>query len=1088
MAAWTRELRPLAEQLCVHVNSSRQGNAVDRLPLSQEELCVRVNRVVGLLGSHLFVDCVPQDVQTQTRALATKFRVHSLDDRAEKLLQLAQGCDYQVLKLLLELATSPTSATDEEAAVDQDSQMEWNAVLQQEKLRQEKQKRMEAQIREELYQIAAHGEWYQAWDNSEDESNGEMNSDDDWAAMDSERVARTAQCSAKSLREDVEDQDCMKQNDAASTSLDPAGSDAAVDEREQLEDLEEDAALLDEILCRYHPEVTLQDVRMVAGDPTCELDTRAPVSFTLERPWLLCEAVVKSASSRRPAASEFLPRRLIHEKSAVNMVFEALHGVDSLLFEFCPITPVPTIFSIDFRAKAVKRSQRSLDTAVGHLSPLAFHNILDSFAQAASELQLLRDFLEFMRQAEGSKEHHRCLTLEGLANSLSEVMRSISRSIHTVEHQINDAAGEAANDPRPWCGINTRQPTLLGIFGGLKEIFGTVSWLRRILAESFEALSGRHWYEVKRAEQAKRVLDSLYHAMEVEHVVGVIGAASPSATCRLVRSDVLLHLFCGALSPYLAVINQMIFEVGCCKTVPLNDELFFATSACTQIGEAPKRGQTHSFQEELLALAPFKLILNLVPAFLESKTDVMNEALASRQMLNSFLHQSSTKVALTKAKQTRLPLHDLRTTELRTMGSKRDGDILSLTAASAANNESAPTFSEQTSLESVPFKSLMELCVTRHLETKCRELNSEVTGIFRSELNYMEHVEALRMFVLMERQDFFSIFSKQMVSHMQRNPIAWADSDVISSFHQSAVQEVCEDKSLSSLQRQIGSRLCVRVDFSLLDCSTSGASIDIVTMNCVRFAFSVQQPLRVLFSTSIMHKYSRLGVLLVQVKAVESALVKFKSALRHRRCYSLIENDMQQLLLRIADMLHYTQSLLNYLTSQISCSKWLEYRHILRSSSSLAEMNATHEEYLDYLLNRFFLLEKHASVTRYILTTFNHILRFVGQAEEFVCAVDRNVHAYFPSGQNEDLDKLEPTIRIREASRVRILDHPDFRILYSGMMRCSSEFKRQSHILVVMLTAMQKHGASPHVNEIVTQLNYNYFYHQQEQTRKQSRH
>ena len=125
---------------------------------------------------------------------------------------------------------------------------------------------------------------------------------------------------------------------------------------------------------------------------------------------------------------------------------------------------------------------------------------------------------------------------------------------------------------------------------------------------------------------------------------------------------------------------------------------------------------------------------------------------------------------------------------------------------------------------------------------------------------------------------------------------------------------------------------------------------------------------------------------------------------------------------------------------------------------------------------------------RYILTTFNHILRFVGHAEEFVCAVDRNVHAYFPSGRNEDLDKLEPTIRIREASRVRILDHPDFRILYSEMMRCSSEFKRQSHILVVMLTAMQKHGASPHVNEIVTQLNYNYFYHQQEQSRKQSRH
>ena len=129
----------------------------------------------------------------------------------------------------------------------------------------------------------------------------------------------------------------------------------------------------------------------------------------------------------------------------------------------------------------------------------------------------------------------------------------------------------------------------------------------------------------------------------------------------------------------------------------------------------------------------------------------------------------------------------------------------------------------------------------------------------------------------MLQQDFFGIFSEQMVSHMQRNPIAWADSDAINSFHRNGVQEVCEDSSLSSLQRQIGGRLCVRIDFSLLDCSTSGTSIDIATMNCVRFAFSVQQPLRLLFSTSVMHKYSRLGVLLVQVKAVEAALVKVQT-------------------------------------------------------------------------------------------------------------------------------------------------------------------------------------------------------------------
>ena len=334
MAAWTRELRPLTEQLCGRIHDTRQRNAADHLPLSQQELFVRVNRVVGQLSSHLFVDCVPQDVQTQTRALATKFRIHSLEDRADKLLQLAEECDYQVLKLLMALAASPTTATDEEVAVDQDSQIEWNVVLQQERLRREKQEMAERQLCDELHEIATCDEWYQAWDNSEDESNDEMSSEDDCAAMDGMHTARTVQRSDTILQVDEEENDRMEHNVVASTSIDFVDSKVATDKREQLEALEDDETIQDEMLRRYYPEVTFQDGEIVADDPTCEMETIAPVPFTLERPWLLCGAVVKIASSGRSTQSKMSRQRLMHEKAAVNMVFEALHGVDSLLFEF----------------------------------------------------------------------------------------------------------------------------------------------------------------------------------------------------------------------------------------------------------------------------------------------------------------------------------------------------------------------------------------------------------------------------------------------------------------------------------------------------------------------------------------------------------------------------------------------------------------------------------------------------------------------------------------------------------------------------------------------------------------------------------
>ncbi|KAG4243388.1 hypothetical protein PC116_g8744 [Phytophthora cactorum] len=977
--AWTREWRPLARQLCAHISGGNQAHEEDQSSLSKETLLLRADRVVGQLYSHRFVDTLPQDVQAQTQALATKFRVHSLEDRADKLLQLVPHCDYQVLKLLLELATSPTTATDQEVVVDLDTKSRWKTVQQQEQLKLKQHKMMQDQLVEELFQISTNDEWYQAWEDSDDdESDWDMSSTDE-SAVESERSVDIRIRNAKRSCEELEDEGIAIQQEQG------RGESSKQIARQEMErkrmELSDEALEQDEILCRYYSEVCEREMEVDDVDPTCELDKRPVVPFTLERPWLLCGAVVKSADNS-VTTKDIVSIRLIHEETVVTMIFEALHGVDSLLFEFHPVRPTPSIISIDFQTKTVERSRRSLNVAIGHISPLALQHTLDYFTKAATELEMLRDVLGFIRRARDSSEQHRCVTLEGLANALSEVIRSLTDSICNVEQQTNATTGLQGGDSSPWSGINPRQPTLLGVYGGLKEIFKMISWLKGILVECFNGLSDRHWHEVKRAEQAKCVLDSLYHIMEVEYVERATADGNARTADRLSRSDVLLHLFTGTLNPYLDLINRMVFERGHFETIPLDGELFFATLASMSVGASPVRERNRSFREGLMLLAPFEVNRSLVPIFLEPMIPLMNEALASRQLKNRFLQQHTSAGPVTRRGQSGPSLHQSLMTELDTMGCRRNCGIFSVSTAILRGTEEDALSSQQMMLECVPINRILERCLTRHLETECRELNGEITDIFRDKLNYMEHVEALRMFVLMEQQDVFNIFSERMVAHMQENPVAWADSEKINAFHQSAVQGVFEDNSLSSSQRQIGGRLSVRVDFSLLDSTTSGARIDIATMKCLHFTFAAQQPLRVLFSVSIMQKYSKLGVFLVQVKAVESALVKFKSTLRHRRSYSYIEADMRQLLIQSADMLHYTKSLLSYLTSQISSEGWSKYRDTLQSSRSLAEMDATHEQYLDHLLNRFFLLDKHATVIQYILTTFNHILRFVRQVNE----------------------------------------------------------------------------------------------------------
>lgn len=126
---------------------------------------------------------------------------------------------------------------------------------------------------------------------------------------------------------------------------------------------------------------------------------------------------------------------------------------------------------------------------------------------------------------------------------------------------------------------------------------------------------------------------------------------------------------------------------------------------------------------------------------------------------------------------------------------------------------------------------------------------------------------------------------------------------------------------------------------------------------------------------------------------------------------------------------------------------------------------------------------------QYILTTFNQVMRFVSQLDAFVSNVERNMRHYFPQAvqgtpldqDDEDYEEETKGDNLDPASSGPLLLRREHIQIHEELTKSAAEFKRQAHILVVMLTSMEKHGASPHVSELATQLNFNYFYHRQEQ-------
>lgn len=124
------------------------------------------------------------------------------------------------------------------------------------------------------------------------------------------------------------------------------------------------------------------------------------------------------------------------------------------------------------------------------------------------------------------------------------------------------------------------------------------------------------------------------------------------------------------------------------------------------------------------------------------------------------------------------------------------------------------------------------------------------------------------------QQDVFSIFSKQLMARITKDPVGWASNERINDVFQSAIQQLQDGNMVPPTCRQIGELLQIRIDAKQLSSHLIARRIDLSSIKCLYFTLSAPQPLRVLFSSSILQKYSRISVLLVQVKAAECAILK----------------------------------------------------------------------------------------------------------------------------------------------------------------------------------------------------------------------
>lgn len=676
--AWTKkEWRPLAMELCARyrlqpcidqgteaADPSGTVSGRNKPLLEGEAMLLRADRIVGQLYMHGFLDCTPQQVDQQARGLATKFRVHSLDERAERLEALAKQCDYQVVKLLMELAVRPTAASDEAIAVDYDAVHARRTRVEERAAAEEE---MRKRVIEELVEISTNDEWFQVWEQTSDEDD-----DDEMEESASEHNTLPAQISEALTpsRRAKRSSDVLDEHDWT-TEQGTINSNAVVDEslralfggEQPSSDIDSydsrttrnsiqwelwqlsDDEMHDKLMERSFPLVDLGSGSTIVDSRAeslfeansrfaLELTDIKSVAFSMDRPWTLCPGGA-TEFNHKPDRS---PVTLIHEESCLHMIFRAFEGVETELLELRQSEDPTLVFHLKFVRSEFVLTARGQNVAVSHLSPTSLRHVLDKFAEVASDLQFIRDIRRFI--IDSVCRMRTCATLEGFASALSEVLLLLESSISSVEEECYRLLDSNHDEDASWLERNAAhiQFTLLGVYSALKHMFRTISWIKTVLQvcctlPDDDAMVG----DYRSGECANCVLTGLFRLLEAEYIerIEVIPCDTRSEWSRY---NILVHLLTSSLCPYLDLLEQCLFERGYRDSTPISPELFFVDS--TVLPQSPTMATSaeyQTFRSGLMQLAPFDVDATIVPSFLHPVLDLLKDALTSRQLMSQFI-------------------------------------------------------------------------------------------------------------------------------------------------------------------------------------------------------------------------------------------------------------------------------------------------------------------------------------------------------------------------------------------------------------------------------------------------------------------
>jgi len=369
---------------------------------------------------------------------------------------------------------------------------------------------------------------------------------------------------------------------------------------------------------------------------------------------------------------------------------------------------------------------------------------------------------------------------------------------------------------------------------------------------------------------------------------------------------------------------------------------------------------------------------------------------------------------------------------------------------------------------SSPMEVVLDHTLLSRLRATSRLTNAAVLRVLMNEAHLMQHLATLRTFFFMTKGDVLHDFTSVLFWRMELKQHLGNSVDLNQQLRE-AVNSL-EGYGAQNIRCDFDEAIAVSIEHK--------DKYGIRALDPLQLAYIAEWPVNLVISPVAVAQYNKVFSFLIQIKRAQFLLNRIVDT--SKDAPAQIGHGFQ---LFQAELRHFVNNLHLYVMTRVLHSTWMEHKTRIAASANVDELCARHANYIDATLAMCLLSSKGSTgrVLEFIRGILSLVLEFTGVYRKYLESVEKLIErraldvqrvSHDPYDSSEE-EAEEKSFKHGGSAAAAAAERDEYVVVLGSI---KSRFKQQHRLLMMILQKKTEKGRFPHLEDMLTRLNYNRFY------------